>query len=145
MFVTDQLRQDVDKLLQVIELRADWLETVAEKPEDLEQDVAVLWATERALHVAVECVTDAANLVIDALVMREPGGYADIVRVVAEEGVVDRAWFHAFEGALEFRNQLARGYAILSAAEVATATRAYGALFRPFVQSVRRYLDISST
>ncbi|MDQ0189007.1 DUF86 domain-containing protein [Alicyclobacillus cycloheptanicus] len=144
MFITNQLRQEVDKYLRTIDQRADWLQTARAWTDD-EWDETRMWAAERALHVAVECVTDAANLVIDALVMREPGGYADIVRVIMEEGVVGKAWFEEFEGILAFRNRLARGYTDLSMADVVSAVRTYGGLFRPFTASMRSYLDISST
>lgn len=145
MFITEQLRQDVDKLLGAIVTRAKWLEAAANSSSGDWTEETMVWAAERALHVAVECVTDAANLVIDALVMREPGGYADIVRVLMEEGVVERSWFAEFEGALDLRNRLARQYVDLTPAEVVTAVNAYGPLFRPFVAALRSYLGIPST
>lgn len=145
MFVTEQLRKSVELRLRTIEARAAWLESAATWPDADWDDETLVWAAERALHVAIECVTDTGNLIIDALVMREPGGYVDIVGVIAEEDVVPRDWFEAFRGALALRNQLVRDYATLSPQIVTRAVREYGPLFVPFVTSVRTYLGMSST
>lgn len=144
LFVTQQLREAVELRLQTIEVRAAWLESTANWPNTSWDDDTRVWAAERALHVAIEGVTDIGNLIIDALVMREPGGYADIVGVIAEEGVVSRDWFEAFRGALSLRNQLVRDYAQLPPEVVTRAVRAYGTLFTPFVTSVRHYLGMPS-
>ncbi len=144
MFVTDELREAVDLRLRTVDERSSFL-TAALNWNDVDwQDVTRIWAAERALHVAIECVTDAANLIIDALVMREPGSYADIVRVIAEEGVVDRTFPEQFSDALTFRNQLVREYYQLKPADVARAVQTCAPLFAAFVRSVRDYLGISS-
>ncbi|MCL6515423.1 DUF86 domain-containing protein [Alicyclobacillus sp.] len=144
MFVTDTLRSQVERLLQSVEVRSRWLTNLSGQADNLARDTALVWAAERALHVAVECVTDAANLIIDALVMRDPGGYVDIVRVLMEEGVVSRDWFRRFEPMLQFRERLVHGYQDLGPDEVVQAVTAYGPLFMEYVESVRRYLGITN-
>ncbi|GMA49425.1 hypothetical protein GCM10025857_07820 [Alicyclobacillus contaminans] len=73
MFITDALKEKVNQSLCAIEVRSAWFERLKETPEWW-ADTTTCWATERALHVAIECVVDAANALIDALVMRDPGG-----------------------------------------------------------------------
>lgn len=144
MFVTDELREAVDAKLRAVDERSRFLIAALDWVETDWQDMTKVWAAERALHVAIECVTDAANLIIDALVMREPGSYADIVRVIAEEGVVDRTFPEQFAEALQFRNQLVREYHQLGSADVVRAVHTCAPVFVPFVRSVRTYLGISS-
>lgn len=143
MFVTQTLRDKVDIMLTTLETRARWLRATAERSDAWFLDEAQCWAAERALHVAIECSTDAANEVIDALIMREPGGYTDIIRVLMEEDVVSKEWFSQYEGALAFRDRLVHGYTSISPEEVHTAVHKYAALFAPYVEMVQRYLGIS--
>ncbi|MBX6353361.1 MAG: DUF86 domain-containing protein [Thermoflavifilum sp.] len=142
MFITEELQKRIDGILQAIEVRADWLARLAEQP-GWSADPGRVWAAERALHVAIECVTDAASDMIDALVMRDPGSYADIVRVLMEEGVVSADWFHAFEPALTYRDKLVRRYRELTAAETEEAVRRCAPLLRPYCDAVRRYLGMA--
>ncbi|MCL6637434.1 MAG: DUF86 domain-containing protein [Alicyclobacillus sp.] len=129
----------VEQRLRLLGERAQWLESLVDN-DGWEQDVVQLWAAERALHVALECMTDAANAVIDALVMRDPGGYADIIRVLAEEGVVSWSWFDQFEPVLHFRERLVRGYADLQPADVVRAVRQSASLLNVYADSLRQYL-----
>ncbi len=140
LFITDSLRTQVDRFLRAIEERSRWLAGLT--PSSGADDPGRVWAAERALHVAVECVTDAANLIIDALVMRDPGGYVDIVRVLMEEGVVSRDWFQRFEPMLRLRERLVHGYLDLPPDEIMEAAVQFGPLFNEYVASVRQYLGI---
>lgn len=143
MFVTERLREKVDHILRTLEERASWLMEVRELPEAEWEGPALVWAAERAMHVAIECTVDAANEIIDALVMREPGSYEDILRVLMEEGVVTKEWFEAYVGVLAFREKLVRGYTSLPGSEVVQAVRVYAPLFQPYAAAVRNYLEIA--
>lgn len=141
MFITQTLRDKVAAITAELEVRGQWLRATAERTDAWYTDASLRWAAERALHVAIECSTDAANEVIDALVMREPGGYADIIRVLMEEGVVTRTWFNQFEGALAFRDKLVHAYVALSPEDVRAAVQAYGSLFSTYVEMLQAYLE----
>lgn len=58
--------------------------------EALEQkeDPVLLFAAARALHIGVECVIDVGSTLIDGFIMRDPGGYLDIVDILEDERVV---------------------------------------------------------
>jgi len=142
MFVTSVLRNQVARMLQRLETNSRWLEECAHLTEDWSADLTRVLAAERAMHVCVELTTDAANAVIDALVMRDPGGYADIIRVLMEEGVVEKDWFMEFEGALAFRQKVIHGYLDLSGSEVVDAVRQYATLFSTYISKLRTYLEI---
>jgi uncharacterized protein YutE (UPF0331/DUF86 family) len=142
VFITQTLRDKVTAIVAELEVRSQWLQATSERADAWHKDESLRWAAERALHVAIECSTDAANEIIDALVMREPGGYADIIRVLMEEGVVTRTWFHQFEGALAFRDKLVHAYVALSPEDVHDAVQAYGSLFSSYVKMLKAYLEI---
>src|SRR5690606_36925663 len=44
-------------------------------------------AQERALHIAIEVVTDVGSYLIDGFLMRDASSYEDIVEITAGEGV----------------------------------------------------------
>lgn len=44
-------------------------------------------AQERALHLAVETVTDIGSYLIDGFIMRDASSYEDIITIIAGEGV----------------------------------------------------------
>ena len=140
MFVTKKLQEQVNEILNDLDVYAEWLEACAARTGDWENDVTIRWAAERALHIAVECATDAANVVIDALVMRDPGGYSDIIRVLMEEGVVHPDWFRQFEGALELRNRLIHQYTDIQAEEIRLGVTRYAPLFKEYAAKLREYL-----
>lgn len=46
-------------------------------------------AQERALHLAIEIVTDVGSLLIDGFIMRDASSYEDIIEIIAQEGVMN--------------------------------------------------------
>lgn len=142
MFVTDNLRRNVQKILLDMEERSDFLLSVREDEPFWAENRERRWAAERAVYVAVECVTDVANLVIDTLVMRDPGNYEDMLRVLFEEHVVTKEWFDEFVSILDFRSRLVRDYGHLSPDDVGQAVHKYAPLFGEYARSLRTYLEI---
>ncbi|WP_067932070.1 DUF86 domain-containing protein [Alicyclobacillus kakegawensis] len=140
MFLTDASLARIEQCLQAVAERAQWLEQLSERPAGWSEQPETRWAAERALHVGIECVTDAANELIDALVMREPGGYADILRVLIEEGVLKREWFERFTGALDLRQELVRHYLVLEPQRVEQAAREYSPMLLEYVEQMRAYI-----
>ncbi|MCL6446025.1 MAG: DUF86 domain-containing protein [Alicyclobacillus sp.] len=144
MFVTDELRAKVNVYLSTLDERASWLMAQSSDDTDWSADFTRRLAAERAFHVAVECVTDAASLVIDALVMRDPANYLDIVKVLWEESVITRAWYEEFAQAVDIRNRLVRDYCAVSAGEIRDAVVRFAPLFADYVKALRAYLGIQA-
>lgn len=142
MFVTDNLRRNVQKILCDMEERSEFLTEVCNDDFSWAQSREPRWAAERALYVAIECVTDVANLVIDALVMRDPGNYEDMLRVLLEERVVSKEWFDRFVSILDLRSRLVRDYGHLGPEDVGRAVLEYAPLFGQYAVSIRSYLVI---
>ncbi|MBX5436029.1 MAG: DUF86 domain-containing protein [Alicyclobacillaceae bacterium] len=142
MFVTDELRGKVNRLLLALEERARWLEELANRTDTWWTDPGLRWGAERALQVAAELTTDAANAVIDALVMREPGSYADIVRVLWEEGVISQDLLARLDTVVSWRNRLVRHYAELEPEDVRDGIKQCSGAFDPFAAALRAYLGM---
>jgi len=140
LFVTAQLQRSVQTMIADMTRRTEWLET---QPVDRAQiDFTLQLAAERALFSAIESTTDIASLVIDALIMRDPGGYADILKVLVEESVLTETWFEGFMPVLDFRVRLLRTHASLSAAEVVNIARIAAPLFRVYMKALANYLAL---
>jgi uncharacterized protein YutE (UPF0331/DUF86 family) len=142
VFITEELRQAVKGMLAHMEEPVKLLEDLASRTDDWHKDRLMRLAAERALHIATESMTDAANLIIDTLVMRDPGSYPDIIRVLAEEEVVSQDWFERFEGCLLFRNRLVHKFREVSADEVRDAVQTYASEFSQYIQAVGQYLGL---
>ena len=142
MFITNELKRQVSDLLEGLTTRVNWLQSLAGREDDWEQDLTYLLAAERALHTSVEYTTDIGSLIIDALVMRDPGSYADIIKVLVEEQVLPEAWFQEFEPIFPLRARFIRDHAHIKPAEVKNAVQAHAHQFTIFVNCIRRYLDL---
>ncbi|WP_339061205.1 DUF86 domain-containing protein [Tepidibacillus marianensis] len=56
--------------------------------EEFVQDSIVVLAAERAVHIAIESIVDVGNYLIDGFIMRDPGGYLDIIEILRDELVL---------------------------------------------------------
>ncbi|SIS78085.1 DUF86 domain-containing protein [Alicyclobacillus vulcanalis] len=140
MFLTKDHKRQIEDWLGALQERAAFLQRLAERQDAWEHEFSLRLAAERALWTSVEYVTDIASLIIDALVMRDPGGYADIVKVLVEEQVLDASWFGAFTGAIDFRSRLLRDHARITSLDVREAVSRYANLFNPFIVQIREFL-----
>lgn len=75
-------------------------------------------AAKHALFEAVEAALDAGNHVIAANAFRRPASYADIFRVLVEEGVVDEELGARLESMARLRNVLVHQYAAVDRGRV---------------------------
>lgn len=68
------------------------------------------FAVMRALHIGVECMIDIGNCLIDGFIMRDPGGYLDIVDILEDEQVITTESAGKLKELVKFREQLVRNY-----------------------------------
>lgn len=73
-------------------------------------DPVALFSAARALHIGVECVIDVGSTMIDGFIMRDPGGYLDIVDILEDERVVPSRAIPRLKELVRFRDNLARHY-----------------------------------
>lgn len=142
MFVTKDQKEQVKSWICGLNERISWMRLLSFRQDAWEQDLTWRLAAERALHTSVEYVTDIGSLIIDALVMRDPGGYGDILKVLVEEGVMSEAWFQTFEGIFPLRARFIRDHAGIEPSEVRQAIALYSPLFPDFVAAIENYLQL---
>ncbi|MEC0178014.1 DUF86 domain-containing protein [Paenibacillus favisporus] len=65
---------------------------------------------ERALHLAIEVVTDVGSYLIDGFIMRDASSYEDIVEITHEERVFDDEVFAVLAELVSLRKPLVQEY-----------------------------------
>jgi uncharacterized protein YutE (UPF0331/DUF86 family) len=99
-------------------------------------------AGERALHLMIECLTDIGNIIIDALIMRDPASYEDIFEILTEEGVFAKAFFEHFIPAVRYRKTLAHEYSKVQAEDVWNMVQAHADDFATMRDSIASYVKL---
>lgn len=103
------------------------------------KDVAEQFAAARALHMAIECVTEIGTALIDGFMMRDPGSYEDIVQIMKDEAVLPQGEANRIKRLVEYRRTLVVEYTDLKREELVQLMEWAEAL-RTFPQCVAEYL-----
>lgn len=98
------------------------------------------FALARALQIAVECIIDVGSLMIDGFLMRDPGGYRDIVEILEDEQVISPDLAFTIKSWVQLRERLIRHYTDVSQKELIEAAKSVSKI-RLFIQSVQNYLE----
>lgn len=97
------------------------------------------FALARALHIAVECMIDIGSVMIDGFVMRDPGGYQDIVDILEDEQVITPELALIIKKWVELRERLVRQYTVVDREELLIRMKE-AAKIRLFIVSIKDYL-----
>lgn len=144
MFITDQHRTQIRSYLDVMEKQSHVLRTLKEQAsEEFAAQPVLQAAAERALHIALECLTDIGNIIIDALIMRDPASYEDIFLILTEEGVFEQAFGDHFIEAVRFRKMLVHDYRELTTERVYSMVQAHADDFGTIRDSIAKYVQLS--
>ncbi|SFX42197.1 Uncharacterized conserved protein YutE, UPF0331/DUF86 family [Thermoactinomyces sp. DSM 45891] len=98
------------------------------------------FALERAVHLAVECMIDIGNTIIDDFIMRDPGGYLDIVDIMEDEQVIDPSVGSVWKQWILLRDRLVRHYTEVQIDELAAFTEQYQVMIQ-FDHQVQSFLQ----
>jgi uncharacterized protein YutE (UPF0331/DUF86 family) len=142
LFVTDEQKSQIRFWLSGLQERVSWMLELTNREDDWENVLTWRLAAERALHTSAEYTTDIGSLIIDALVMRDPGGYADILMVLVEEEVLDRDWFENLSPVFDLRARFIRDHANISPGEVRHAVHKFAPMFPEFIEKIAGYLAL---
>ncbi|MFX3633835.1 MAG: DUF86 domain-containing protein [Candidatus Pristimantibacillus sp.] len=97
-------------------------------------------AQERALHLAIEIVTDVGNYLIDGFVMRDASSYEDILEITGEEGVYPKELEATFVELVKLRKPLVQEYHNWPRAELHSMTSDLAQQLLIFKSSVESYI-----
>lgn len=82
-------QEQIERRLNVLPMIAEALQ----RTEGGQVDSLERFARERALHLALEVVTDVGSYLIDGFIMRDASSYEDIVEIIHGERVIDEELF----------------------------------------------------
>lgn len=97
-------------------------------------------AQERALHLAVETVTDVGSYIIDGFIMRDASSYEDIIDITGEEGVFPADMQPTLMELVKLRKPLVQQYFEWQRAELHPLTTELASLLPAFKEAVEQYL-----
>ncbi|MEI4771720.1 DUF86 domain-containing protein [Psychrobacillus sp. FJAT-51614] len=86
-------------LLDLLESKTDWNEDQISK-----------LALERVGHNLIESIIDVGNSMIDGFIMRDPGGYDDIIDILTDEKVITAEMDAPLKEVIEYRKVLVRDF-----------------------------------
>lgn len=119
----------MNQLLNLIEKKKDW-----------QADEVSKLAFERIGHNIIESIIDVGNSMIDGFIMRDPGGYDDIIDILTDEKVITKEMDGPLKEVISFRKVLVRQFYEVDHAnlqEVLTRNKQY---LKQFPTAVETYL-----
>lgn len=131
-------REQIDHRLNALPDVADALEALA---ADWQGTVLQGLAQERALHLAVEIVTDVGSYLIDGFIMRDASSYEDIIDIIGEEGVFPAERKAPLAELVRLRKPLVQDYWQWDRAALHPLTPRIPDVLRAFRQDVVSYLE----
>ncbi|HLQ71107.1 MAG TPA: DUF86 domain-containing protein [Bacillota bacterium] len=67
-------------------------------------------ALERMAHVLIESVLDVGNMMIDGFIMRDPGGFDDIIDILVDEKVIPEPEQDTYKQMIQLREMIVKNY-----------------------------------
>ncbi|MUT66896.1 DUF86 domain-containing protein [Paenibacillus sp. NEAU-GSW1] len=98
-------------------------------------------AQERALHLAIEIITDVGSYLIDGFIMRDASSYEDIIEITGEEGVFPNELKQTFIELVQLRKPLVQDYFTWQRAELYPQIRELSEQLLLFKASVEQYIE----
>ncbi|WP_227937462.1 DUF86 domain-containing protein [Alkalihalobacillus deserti] len=104
------------------------------------RDLTQKLALERIAYVLIESIIDVGNSMIDGFIMRDPGGYEDIIDILEDEKVVIKEDALALKALIGLRKQLVQNYAEVNHQQLLDLFFEHNQALIKFPLEVRRYL-----
>ena len=100
---------DRNKINQTLEHMEDLLDLYKEK-EEWKGSLLDSLALSRLAHVIVESIIDVGNTMIDGFIMRDPGGYEDIIDILEDERVITKEMTEPLKHVVNLRKMIVRNF-----------------------------------
>ncbi|MBW7460518.1 DUF86 domain-containing protein, partial [Paenibacillus sepulcri] len=97
-------------------------------------------AQERALHLAIETVTDIGSCLIDGFIMRDASSYEDIIDIIAGEGVFPEDIHGTLLELVRLRKPLVQDYYEWDRARLHPLSLILPGILQQFQSAVQTYL-----
>ncbi|WP_270170054.1 DUF86 domain-containing protein [Paenibacillus sp. SYP-B4298] len=131
---SEQIKQRLDVIPDLVEalqtLEQQWQGTLLQG-----------LAQERALHLAIETVTDVGSCLIDGFIMRDASSYEDIIDIIGGEGVFPGELHSLLLELVKLRKPLVQDYYVWERAALHPLTTKLPACLTGFARAVSEYLE----
>jgi uncharacterized protein YutE (UPF0331/DUF86 family) len=127
----------IERRLAYIKIISD---TATQLTERMLEDAVGIFAAERAIHLAAECITDIGNYIIDGFVMRDASSYEDIVDIMQGESVFNDDLYAVLMSIVRLRKPLVQDYDRLNLDEVKRVVGLLPQGMTQFEEAIRLYL-----
>lgn len=119
----------MNQLLNIIETKQDW-----------QADEVSKLAFERIGHNIIESIIDVGNSMIDGFIMRDPGGYDDIIDILTDEKVITAEMDRPLKEVIEFRKVLVRQFYAVDHSKLEEVLTKNLRFLKEFPKAVETYL-----
>ncbi|MBP1969523.1 uncharacterized protein YutE (UPF0331/DUF86 family) [Virgibacillus natechei] len=96
---------------------------------------------ERMVHVLIESTLDVGNMMIDGFIMRDPGGYEDIIDILVDEQVLPREEEQTYKEIIRLRKMVVHDYIAVDHDRLKEVIFANKHTIEKFSTHIRTYLD----
>lgn len=103
-----------------------------------------LWdqmALERMAQMLIETIIDTGNMMIDGFIMRDPGGYEDIIDILVDEKVIDETQGGCIKQVIGLRKVLVKDYLTIDHEQMFEVIEHNMDALKQFSGKIRTYLD----
>jgi uncharacterized protein YutE (UPF0331/DUF86 family) len=132
-------------LLDLLAKLRDYVEKLrplqAKSEQEITSDYLALWAVERGLQMAAQCVLDICSHVVSDLSTEHPSNYRELILAAGRLRLMPEDFARRFSGLAGFRNILIHEYAKVDSGEVYRNLRDGLADFDRFAEYVRLFLE----
>lgn len=98
-------------------------------------------ALERMAHVLTESVLDVGNMMIDGFIMRDPGGFNDIIDILVDEKVIPETEQTSYKQMIEIREMIVRHYMSVDYEFIFDTMMKHKSVLDKFSSHIKTYLD----
>ena len=119
----------MNQLLNIIETKKDW-----------QADEVSKLAFERIGQNIIESVIDVGNSMIDGFIMRDPGGYDDIIDILTDEKVITVEMDGPLKEVIKFRKILVRQFYAVDHKKLEEILKKNLQYLKEFPKAVETYL-----
>lgn len=109
--------------------------------EDWEADLIHSLALARLTHVVIESIIDVGNTMIDGFIMRDPGGYDDIIDIMDDEKVITPEMSDPLKQVIGLRRMIVMEFIDVDTAEIVKVLTSSMETLLEFPTKVRHYLE----
>ena len=109
--------------------------------ENWEADLIHSLALARLAHVVIESIIDVGNTMIDGFIMRDPGGYDDIIDIMDDEKVITPEMSDPLKQVIGLRRMIVMKFIDVETTSIVKILDSSMATLLAFPTKVRHYLE----